>query len=79
MFLIFFTLFEDQLLLKKFCNVLASKHISSAIPQQIYCWYFRKGTFNRYVTLKGGTGGNPFYYGALLEREGGSSDTVTQH
>ena len=31
---------------------------------------FHKGTFNGYVTLKGGTGGNPFCYGALLEGEG---------
>ena len=36
-----------------------------------------KGTFNRYVTLKGGKEGNPFCYGALSEGEGGSSDTVT--
>ena len=36
-----------------------------------------KGTFHRYVTLKGGREGNPFCYGALLEGEGGSSDTVT--
>ena len=28
------------------------------------------GTFNRYVTLKGGRGGNPFCYGELLEGEG---------
>ena len=42
-----------------------------------YCTLFRsKGTFNRYVTLKGGRGVNPFCYGALLEGEGSSSDTV---
>ena len=36
------------------------------------------GTFNRYVTLKGGRRGNPFCYGVLLEEEeGGSRDTVT--
>ena len=35
------------------------------------------GMFNRYVTLKGGKRGNPFCYGALLEGNGGSSDTVT--
>ena len=35
------------------------------------------GMFNRYVTFKGGRGDNPFCYGALLEGEGGSSDTVT--
>ena len=35
-----------------------------------------QGTLNRCVTLKGGRG-NPFFYEALLEGEGGSSDTVT--
>ena len=46
----------------------------------LYCIFFHiLETFNRYVTLKGGRGGggNPFCYGALLEGEGGSSDTIT--
>ena len=54
------------------------KYISKETFYETYYLHFScDGTFNRYVTLKCGRGGNPFCYGALLVGEWGSSDTVT--
>ena len=62
----------------RFCKVPDFKGLLSwysRVNSESFSSYY--GTFNRYVTLKGGSGGNPFCYGAFLEGEGGSGDTVT--
>ena len=71
------TFFTDKT--KNSNNIILTENYQTIREDEKICKIFNiyLGTFNRYVTLKGGRRDNPFCYGALLEGEGGSSDTFT--